>query len=792
MSPRAVLLSLMPLIACAPGVDGPVQEVEVDPFWSDLGAAPPALPAALGLPTDVAVSPLWSDLGGGRTEAGPTSALGYFAVGNGSMFGVVGIGVPANTIHNLTAPDYDKAGETFWPDVGLVLAREGTPLVPDAEAAMRLEDAAVVVTRLEAEGVALWTVDAAVWSGTWPAGHDEDVPAEHAWIVRRVLVEDVDGEGIPDDLEVQSVTGLAFTVDGDWLRRDQPGRHLWVGEHGGTTRVGTLADGVWTAPATAFSTPQHLVVTGTYDDARPATPPATDAIEATLARWRGWSDEGLQLQGPARLEALLDANRVAVRVQMAARGEPCPMIFYSRMWNRDLIGAVRFYLALGRFDDARAMLDAHWNAVLRFGDIANSYPSSSPVFDGEIPDFEAKTTPYDGRSRAEGPSYTPLAYHALWRATGEAPWASERLGLMVRTLRGQARTDGLLPFSGDETFRPVMAPSFGLPLTFLFEDETWSANSGVLWVAAAEAVADLADEVGRDDLVEAFEDDAEDVRAATEATYRRSDGALTPFVFRDDRPDPGKPYPDVGLKEAWAGYVDPLAPTHLDAVDATVDALWDEEGLFLAPPDPPVAGFGGLEVERGILTGMSAGYATWTLARTFRDELGASARYLASASDPGGTWPEVLLVDTRTGLTPFYLGSGLTEAWARYRPWEGGIDMEALLVAMAGLEVDARAGTLRVAPQLPELGPWTMRGVPIGPTTRATLAFTPGVDAHTLTVTTDGAATVVLEVDLPEGGLTRDDEAVDGEVVAERDVRRVVRDVVEAGADEVVWTWPAE
>ncbi|MCB9662844.1 MAG: hypothetical protein H6732_01935 [Alphaproteobacteria bacterium] len=789
---------LLALLACtdAPedAEDTDTGELAPDPFWTDLGEGPPAIPPALGLPADApAPSGLWSAPDPARTSAEGTSHLGYFAVGNGSLFGVVGVGIPANTLHGVTGPDYDKAQDAYWPDVGLQLVRGGVPLTPTREAVFRLEGTAVVLTRLEAEGLALWTLDAAVWSGAWPAPPDADVPLGHRWIVRRVLVEDLDGQGVPPDVEVRTTTGSAFAAEGAWLRRDQPGRTLWVGERDEGAPRGTVADGAWRAPAGDLGTPVELLVGATYDGETLADlpRPAPDALGATVERWRTWSAQGMQLtEGPARLRALLDANKVAIRTQLAARGEPCPMVFYTRMWNRDLIGPVRLFLALGLEDDATAMLDAHWTAVRQAGDLANSYASHRDPRDvTTTPDFEARTTPYDGRSRAEGPSYTPLAYQALWRATGRADRGLERLGLLVRAVRGQERANGLLPFSGDETFRPQMATSFGLPITFLFEEETWSANSGLLWVAAAEAVQALATEAGRTDLVDELGPAVTQVREATETTFRQADGSLLPFVFQDGTPPPPSPYPDVALKEAWSGYRAPLDPAHLRAVDATVDAIWDPEGLFLAPLDPSYVGFAGLDIERGIMAGMSPGYGTWTLARTFRPELADAARFLASAVDPGGTWPEVLVVDDRSGLTPFYLGTGFTETWARYRPWEGGIDMEALLVAALGLEADARTGTLRLSPGLPGMGPLRAEGVPVG-AVRVDVHHLPGPTRHALEVRATAPVTVRLEV-CARGEVTADGEPLATEVLVDDAVRHVVAAELALDDTPVTLAWPA-
>ena len=61
--------------------------------------------------------------------------------------------------------------------------------------------------------------------------------------------------------------------------------------------------------------------------------------------------------------------------------------------------------------------------------------------------------------------------------------------------------DHRLPFSGDETFRIALDAAFGLTLGHAHEEASWSANSLVLWLGAANALRWLAQAVDAPDLV---------------------------------------------------------------------------------------------------------------------------------------------------------------------------------------------------------------------------------------------------------------------------------------------------
>ncbi|MBI5479563.1 MAG: hypothetical protein HY906_11935, partial [Deltaproteobacteria bacterium] len=485
-------------------------------------------------------------------------------------------------------------------------------------------------------------------------------------------------------------------------------------------------------------------------------------LAATRDAWGTFLGRAARLESPdPRVDDLLEGMVVTVRTQQTWLGGVSPMSRYSLMWLRDTAGAVRFFLRMGLHEEARAMLDyLHLAAVMR-GDIANAlrldYAPDPPPAE---PDWAA-LPPMEGRTSAEGPSHLPLM--ALWyhQATGDASLVEAQYEFLKRAVLAQnVDQDGLQGFSGDETYRAALAASLGLDLEHDFVACCTSANSSFLYVAAANALALLASVLSRPADEAALRERADLVRAAAEAVYWSpgdSDGvsgggSYAPFRDRA-APDPlPPPFEDVSLAPLWVGYSSPDDPRQQQNVATVVGRLGRDDGSVQSALDPSYQKFLGLDVVEGVYTGMVPGFSLYSLALVDHPRAEAAFNLLGRAASPSGNYAEYQIHDDHSALQVLYNpAGGIGDMTARYRPWEGGINLDALVVYLAGFEPDMIAGHHRLAPRLPNGWPsmrWT--GLRAG-ADRLDLVVeqVKGVRRVTVTPTTGGTLTLYVEVPLP-------------------------------------------
>lgn len=631
------------------------------------------------------------------------AALG---TGNGHVFGFTGLAAPANTVHSLVGPTYEKA-EGFFGDIGLGLVDpDGAAWSAfDEEWVARSLGAPALFWRGRRGTVELDVVDLVPWG----AG---DGPVGRAWL-RTILVRNV-GEAPATGLRLEvHATRSGPGSDGATLTESRGTRRLVTA----FDRTGATATGATLAlplPTIAVGAEErvllvHAVLAEGDDEATALAAVRTADVDALLrasaeslgAWWGGL----VRIATPDPLvDDLYRGLLLTLKVQTAASGATCPMSEYTGTWTRDNVGPVRALLAAGGHDDVSAMLDYYWRAVLRSGDVANRFPADLAL-DGpspEAPDWDA-LPPFSGRTAAEGPSWIPLMYawHAAW--TGDETRVAERLGLLRRCVLAQPVSEGgFLSWSGDETFRAAMNATFGLALEYPHQDETWSTNSSLLFVAAARALARLAEAAGDPGLATSARAKADGAEAAARAALQTEDGCWAAFAWRSDaRVSP--PFEDVALQEIWAGARDATDDEAEDRLHALVERLGVAPGLLQSPLATMYQGnpvF--LNLVEGIYTGMLPGYTLSVLAAAGHPEAEAAFENLRLSADPGGNYSEYVAFDDHRPLHILYDPSGeLGDYTARFRPWEGGIVLAAFLEYLVGVVPQPGVDAFTIRPHLP-------------------------------------------------------------------------------------------
>lgn len=673
------------LVGCGPSAPDATTwtPLEAGEPWPDEAGDTIPVPAALAGEDWLADPSAYGRVGlpSGRADAGS------FAVGNGRVFGIVGLDDPVNTLTNAIGPGY-QADAGFFGDNAFVL---DTPVV---EARVQRPRGTAIARTWEAgDGVALSVVAFA------PPGEDA--------IVRLVTV-DADRAGTLRWSIARADGEPAEAEDGVVQTRGARRTRL-------SCDVGAVVDDAWEivfSPGEetfrcvqAFAEGDFPTVAG-WDPA--------DAADAAAEMLAGAAT--LEVPDP-KVADLYEGMLIAEWVQSTPEGLVSPMSRYTSGWLRDTEGPVRLWLRAGLHDRALATLEAVWRAQLASGGVRNSFPLDQDLDAVALPDdpeaWWAAADFMPGREPAEAPSY-PILLHAAAAGWTGATWDEQRLAFLDACLDRQAFDQDLLPFSGDETFRYPMATAVGA----LPEELGWSANSTFLWRAAATAL-------GRDP------------EGAPATPYWT--GAYWAPIVAFEGGTVGEPYEDVALQPTWwpgTALDDADVDAHLDAV---ADTLLRDDGVLLstyAGDDAPNVGY----------TGMVPGYWLRAAAARHRPEEADAFAALDLVATPSGHFEELHGRDHRP-LALTHAADGLgADTTARYRPWEGGDVVASMLDYLLGAEPDAAAGTLSLAPHLPPGWPaFAARGLRVGD---ATLDVEVEGYAEGLVVRVAGAETLAVTVEL--------------------------------------------
>jgi hypothetical protein len=744
-APLVVPLAALLLTALGCGDDGPRPVL-----WPRPDVEAPRAAFLDGRPWLLDLSS-WAGVGCGEGEPDDARHMGDFGVGNGRVFALSGYACPINTLHTMAGPDYQQEGD-FYPDTATQVFVAGAAPATVHGRMFRVRHTAILVAAESLGDLDLVTVTFA------PTGSGVTEAAERA-LLRVAIVRNV---------SKATVSGVEVRTSDATSARDGRARSLVALEPAdaadpSAVALGDLAPGAEQVVALAYVTALDADHEAETVAALRAT--TLDALlEATRDGWGAFLGRTARLESPdPRVDDLLEGMVVTIRTQQTYLGGVSPMSRYSLMWLRDTAGAVRFFLRMGLHEDARAMLDyLHLAAIMR-GDIANAlaldYAPDPPPAE---PDW-ASMPPMEGRTSAEGPSHLPLMASWYHQATGDSSLAEAQYELLKRAVLAQSVDgDGLLGFSGDETYRAALAASLGLDLEHDFVACCTSANSSFLFVAAAEALALEASVLGRDDDAAALRERADVVRAAAEAVYW-SAGAYAPFRDRSTPDTLPPPFEDVSLAPLWVGYGAPDDAHQQENVGTVVTRLGRDDGSIQSPLDPSYHNVLGLNVTDGIYTGMVPGFGLYDLGAVDHPRAEAAFNLLGIAASPSGNFAEYQIHDDHSALQVLYNpNGGMGDMTARYRPWEGGINVDALVVYLTGFEPEMIAGHVHLAPRLPNGWPrmsWT--GLRAG-ADRFDLLVEQDHGRRRVTVTPTTGGTLTLYVDVPLPAATVRSVTVDG------------------------------
>ncbi len=673
---RAAYFTLCLVVACTPASELPMvpdvsqwsQPTEEAVSWPNEAGAPIPVPNALR-DLDWLADP--SAFG----HSGPPTTrekAGSFGIGNGRVFGLIGLDEPRNTLTNAIGPGYQiNAG--FFGDSSIHLLQAGTEAPIEHEQAQRPRRTAIVRTLVASGDLSVETTDVA------PPGHDV--------IMRFITVRNagfmpVDELALKIALSRGKEEPAAYSVDALLQERGRHKLRIECPNTGATAYPSTMTFPVGTLGP---DEEKSFVCWYLFGGAAVPTDSPVDLLSSSRKHTGRMLDEAVKLETPdPKVIDLYEGMLVTLDVQTAENGLVSPMNRYTSGWLRDAEGPIRLLLAAGLIERARTILDVTYRSLVVLHGIVNSFPLDVDISGFEEPvdpkTFWATAEMMGKYEAAEAPSYATLL-HDLWiRYSGnESILDAPRMAFLEATLlRQEVSDEGLLPFSGDETFRfPFFSGRGKLP-----EMEGYSANSSFLLAAAADRLT----ERGGSPEVAVL---GKRVRKAAEEVYWIADdgyyAATASYAHANPTPEP---YEDVAMQPLWTGYAKPSEPSQQRNVKTALDRLLTDDTLLHTP---------------GTLTftGMVPGFLLYNLSLLNHPFVHDAFHALDAVATPSGHFEEGHMPDTSVHSlihAPNGLGG---DAYARYRPWEGGIVVAAMIHYLTGYQPRATSAQMDLAPNLP-------------------------------------------------------------------------------------------
>ncbi|MGC9320031.1 MAG: hypothetical protein ACP5KN_18510, partial [Armatimonadota bacterium] len=638
-------------------------------------------------------------------DQAPTySDLGAYPIGNGRVFGIVGLSLPLGTVQDMLGPTYQKVAGLMGSVMPAVLM-DGEPILPTRQSTAWVAPCGVVRSRWEGDAVQVDLL--------------QTVPPEIDAALTLIMVTNVGDKAVDVTLALQSsmptdeetAGELVFTRGDARMRAGFAGadtlilhrsvipgmpegleqRIMPLGSFG-TELEGTVAVGCPLGPVRPEESVGKLAYLtfardpgGERQTVEEIESAGWELFEDSHQWWQRWHDRTLQVEGAGEeLDQFMAIQKYICRVQQAETGGYSPMHKYTQRWIRDSNGPIAFLLDCGDFDSVDRDLSYHFAGCALQKRIFNNMPLNLDANVESPPQIDWSEVP---APKAEIASFVILQNWWYWQHTGEIGQLEKRWDYLRRALEAhRVDAQGRLPFHGDETYRfpgyelhqaePGSCPDY-VHLTLR------SADSAFEYVAAAEAMAQMAEALGRDEAeVAEYRRAAEFVREATERLYWQEErGYYAPAASAVSGELYRYPFANICLRPLWIGYAQPDDRQVRNVLSAL---------SHLYRPD---IGTSKLTPACGYYVGMTPGYVLAALSAIDHPEAGQALEGLLVAAEPSGGFAEMNRPDDLPSR----------DVWGlhRVRPWEGGINGSAVLQYLTGFEPRAQERLAFFRPNLP-------------------------------------------------------------------------------------------
>ncbi len=649
-------------------------------------------------------------------------ARGVFPVGDGHVFAYFGLGRRANTAQALSGPHYQtaevNAPKGHWGEWSFDLVESGNPVALPTQSVWRARGANVVLTE-DATGstgdrLTLSTVN-------WAQGGSNTI---WRWVevrnggksARQIHLRAQWERGQPNADSTRLVATYAAKKFAAELLCTEPAKAA-----GDQLDVDLGAVG-----AGATKTLLFVLRTKAADEDFainvPTAATAASSLTGCADSWHG------RLAGSVvfacdnqKLTDLIEDWKILMLVQQSASsGAIAPMINYRGSWVRDNNGALLALLRYGLFDDARKLLEFTYQATLVTGRLNNHVPLDLDV--SKASEIE-KTIQWGDLQipNTELPAWVILQHEWYYRATWDLDLIQRHwpfLSMCYQAMKPDAR--GTLPTHGDETY--LHGAFFSLfpdrlpGETFLPADDAGrrarSFDSSVAYLMSINAMSELIEDIDKHDAgaaakaqgwasrrKNAYDMHHLDVMQKVESAFwLQKEKRFAPFLSPITGAPHTAPYGPVSLRPQWIGFTYAVGEKNRENLASTVAALW-KKGYRI-----------GMTPTVGYSVGHLQGYLLYSAA-----DLDDQARYecmdaLIKLAGPAGEWGE--LYDPEGRPIASYNAN-----WPnRLRPWESGVNIDAILFALNGIRYVTCPGwskkDQRLKLRMPRGSRWlTMRGV---------------------------------------------------------------------------------
>ena len=628
---------------------------------------------------------------------------GAYVVGNGRSFALIGLSAPLWNWSNLYGASYQE------PSLGSIRMsvrdRDGKVIL-NRQTIRWVRRSGVV--RVTAQNNSM-TVDAVDFA---PAAPDPALWDNPAALVRWVRVRNT------GDRKLQGVI-LAFHISGGWdvetqkrpdsqafrfvqQKKRAKARTYWMlgalegraqsADRGLEVALGDIPPGEEKLAAVALASDgDQGGLDRTWDRLRKAG--VGRLLEDTHDFWTAWFSQGVRFSGDPKLCDLFDTESWIFKAQESYSGCFSPLIGYSYAWIRDHNGPIRWFLKSGHASEASAAVDFFPRLAAAMGSLPNSVRVDASL-QPKLKDLSGIDVEH-----AETPNWIILQHWWRYMSDGDLDKIRSRWAFLKRCLSGQVKTDHKFFFHRDETYLWCLEsrtfPHVGYPNDYL-TTYGYTVDSSFGFVAAADRLAFLAKRLGKENDAKEIQGWADAARTAAQETFwDEAQGYWRPSQSLLGPMNP-QPFANILLNPLWCGYArpegDPLGSTPEENTRAS-RAL--EAGFrFLGRPD----GFWKTTPSVDYFVGMNAGQLLWGLLEEKSPWAEKAYNAVWKCASPSGDFSEMYDGKYRP-FNPVSWGVGTS---GRVRPWEGGLDTEALFHYVTGFQSDAADQTVRFAPHLPK------------------------------------------------------------------------------------------
>ena len=611
---------------------------------------------------------------------------GCYPIGNGFVFGSLGIYNPINTIDFICGPVYDAP---FFGQEKVDFFVNNEKIKFFKQSIRWVKDADIVVSNLVNDKVSFETIDF--------------VPPQVKSLVRIFIIRNISNEDLNNikvvfkypNLRFKSIEVLNSTED------------LFLKQNNGNNfkfyRIGfvnqpdefdlSIRDEISfylnLKSKESISNIRYLAIDTNEKNLEETVQLVKTQNKSLLAKTKEWWTNWLK--GTVKIESsdekvsyLLETQKMILKCQQSHTGGFSPMNGYSYTWIRDNNGPVLYMLRIGKFKEAKDVLDFYYNYALKTGFVASSSRVDVSFLEKESSNIDWSKM---GVDIAEVPSWLVKQHWWYYTYTGDLGLLKSRFPYLKRCLMGQKITkDGKLYFQTDETYmwtlqsrtyNLVKYPNYYLGLN------SYSVDSAFEWVAACENLATVAKLTGDDKEYEELMKKSNFVRESINKYFwLEKEEYFAPALSIFNQPY-YVPHANVGLNPIWVGYSNEDERVK-KSLDTHLKYLLKDNFMMKTTPN----------IE--IFTGMIPGMLLYNL--TFLSSPLAEKAYesLIKCASPSGDFFELYDGKGECWVVPSW-GDG---CYGRVRPWEGGINTDSLLFYLSGFLPDG-SDEVKIKPNLP-------------------------------------------------------------------------------------------